>query len=146
MPESEGCGGEPVGSGGVDGGVVRVRVPVLEEDEPVPVHHLLAEDHGEKLVVGDVLHEGGHDVSRLLEDGLVAPVRVQLLELATDAVVLAHHQRVHQGQHSLLVHPGVAGKEAEVTKKYDFMPKNYLNYLDRSISSQAITLAWQKVS
>ena len=30
------------------------------------VHHLLPQHHGEELVVGDVLDEGGHDMTRLL--------------------------------------------------------------------------------
>ena len=30
------------------------------------MHHLLAEHHGQELVVGEVLHQGGNDMSRLL--------------------------------------------------------------------------------
>ena len=41
-------------------------VNYLEQDEVVLVHHLLAKHHGEELVVGDVLDESGHDVTRLL--------------------------------------------------------------------------------
>ena len=42
-------------------------VNYLEQDEVVLVHDLLAQHHGEELVVGDVLDEGGNNVSRLLK-------------------------------------------------------------------------------
>ena len=35
------------------------------------VHDLLAEHHGEELVVGDVLHQGSVDVPGLLQDKTV---------------------------------------------------------------------------
>ena len=38
----------------------------LEEYEVVGVHHLLAENHGQELVEGDVLDQGGVDVPCLL--------------------------------------------------------------------------------
>ena len=38
----------------------------LEEDEVVGVHHLLAENHRQELVEGDVLDQGGVDVPGLL--------------------------------------------------------------------------------
>jgi hypothetical protein len=46
--------------------VVTLVVPLLEQDEIILEHNILAEDHGEELVVGDVLVNGCHDVSRLL--------------------------------------------------------------------------------
>ena len=76
------------------------------------VHHLLAQHHGQELVVGDVLHQGRHDVPGLLEDRLVVPVRVDLAELRRDPVVLPHEERVDHGQHSLLVHSRVSRQEA----------------------------------
>ena len=75
------------------------------------VHHLLAQHHGQELVVGDVLHQGRHDVPGLLEDRLVVPVRVDLAELRRDPVVLPHEESVDHGQHSLLVDSGVSGQE-----------------------------------
>ena len=47
--------------------VITIEVSVLEEDEVVGVHNLLAEDHGQELVVGDLLHQGSNDVSGLLQ-------------------------------------------------------------------------------
>ena len=41
-------------------------VNYLEQDEVVLVHDLLAQHHGEELVVSDVLDEGGNNVTRLL--------------------------------------------------------------------------------
>ena len=46
--------------------VIAVEVSLLEEDEVVLVHDFLAEDHGQELVVGDLLGDGGHNVSGLL--------------------------------------------------------------------------------
>ena len=47
--------------------VVSVEVSVLEEDQVVAVHDLLAEHHGQELVVGHVLHQGGDDVTGFLQ-------------------------------------------------------------------------------
>ena len=82
------------------------------QDESVALHNVLAEDHGQELVVGDVLHDGGHDVARLLEDALVVPVRVDLSELGGDAVVFAQHDGVQRHQHHLLVDARITGQEA----------------------------------
>ena len=62
-PESN-C--EAIRGGGIEELVVFVPVAVLEQHQVVVVHHLLAEHHGQELVVGEVLHEGGNDMSRLL--------------------------------------------------------------------------------
>ena len=51
--------------------VIAVEVSLLEEDEVVLVHHLLAQDHRQELVVGDLLRDGRHDVPRLLRAGRV---------------------------------------------------------------------------
>ena len=83
----EGGAGEARGCAGVGVRVVPVKVTVLqhlvksilsegssningeghlEEDEVVGVHHLLAENHRQELVEGDVLDQGGVDVPGLL--------------------------------------------------------------------------------
>ncbi len=85
---------------------------MLEQHEVVLLHDLPAEHHGEELVIGDLLLERADDELGLLEEGLVAPVRVHALKLAGDAVVLAGEERVQHGQDSLLVDAGVAGGEA----------------------------------
>ena len=46
-------------------------------------HEVLSQDHGKELVVSDVLDHRGHDVSRLLEYGLVIPVRVNASQFAS---------------------------------------------------------------
>jgi hypothetical protein len=47
--------------------VVALVVSLLEEDEVVLEHDVLAEHHGQELVVGNVLVDGRHDVSRFLQ-------------------------------------------------------------------------------
>ena len=39
-------------------------------------HDVLSQDEGQELLVSDVLDDGRHDVSGLLEDHLVVPVVV----------------------------------------------------------------------
>ncbi len=46
--------------------VVTVEVSLLEEDEVVLAHDLLAQHHRQELVVRDLLGDGRHDVSRFL--------------------------------------------------------------------------------
>ena len=62
-PESN-C--EAVGGGGVEELVVFVPIAVLEQDQVVLVHHLLAKHHRQELVVREVLHQGGNDVPSFL--------------------------------------------------------------------------------
>ena len=76
VAESEGGRGEAVGDGGVGVGVIPVVVPFLLQDKSMTLHDFFAQDHGQELVVGDVLDDGGVDVLGLLEEGLVVPVRV----------------------------------------------------------------------
>ena len=64
QPPKSDC--EAIGGGGIEELVVFVPVAVLEQNQVVVVHHLLAEHHGQELVVGEVLHQGGNDMSRLL--------------------------------------------------------------------------------
>ena len=83
VADTEGSGDKHIGGRGVGVHVIAVKIPVLtrihfkilidskmvnylEQDEVVLVHDLLAQHHGEELVVGDVLDEGGNNVSRLL--------------------------------------------------------------------------------
>jgi hypothetical protein len=47
--------------------VVSFVVPLLEEDEIVLEHDVLAEHHGQELVVRNVLVDGRHDVSSFLQ-------------------------------------------------------------------------------
>lgn len=83
VADTEGSGDKHIGGRGVGVHVIAVKIPVLirihlkilvnskmlnylEQDEVVLVHDLLAQHHGEELVVGDVLDEGGNNVTRLL--------------------------------------------------------------------------------
>ena len=75
-------------------------------------HDFLAQDHGQELVVGDVLDHGDDDVTSLLEKGLVVPVWVDLGQLLGNQVVLTDKHGVGDGQDSLLVDSWVAGQEA----------------------------------
>ena len=67
-PESN-C--EAVGGGGVEELVVFVPIAVLEQDQVVLVHHLLAKHHRQELVVREVLHQGGNDVPSFLRVTLI---------------------------------------------------------------------------
>ena len=66
-------------------------------------HDLLAQDHGQELVVGDVLDHGDDDVSGLLEEGLVVPVGVDVGQLLGNQVVLPDKEGVGDGQDGLLI-------------------------------------------
>ena len=68
-PESN-C--EAVGGGGVEELVVFVPIAVLEEDQVVLVHHLLAKHHRQELVVREVLHQGGNDVPSFLRVTIIS--------------------------------------------------------------------------
>ena len=111
VAESEGARREAGGHAGVRVGVVPVEVALLLKDESVPLHDLLAQDHGQELVVGDVLDDGGVDVTRLLEQSLVVPVGVDDGELLGDQVVVPHEDRVDHGQDGLLVDARIASEE-----------------------------------
>ena len=111
---------EPVGPGGeslrcprVNAGVIAVIITVSVENQVMVIQALLAQHHGQELIEGDVLEQRRVDVLRLLEDGLVAPVRVEGGELPGHVVVVPDHERVEHAEHGLLVHPGVASLEAE---------------------------------
>ena len=93
MSEPEGGRGEPGGGRWVGVGVVALKVAVLVEDQVVPGHDLLAQDHGQELVVGDVLDHGDDNVTGLLEKGLVVPVGVNLGKLFGNQVVLPEKKR-----------------------------------------------------
>ena len=69
VPESEGCGGESGSCGWVGILIIAIKVPVLQQDKVMLVHNLLAQDHGQELVVGDVLDERGVDVTSFLKKG-----------------------------------------------------------------------------
>ena len=75
QPPKSDC--EAIGGGGIEELVVFVPVAVLEQNQVVVVHHLLAEHHGQELVVGEVLHQGGNDMPRLLN---ICGLRLSLTE------------------------------------------------------------------
>ena len=74
-------------------------------------HDVLSQDEGQELLVSDVLDDGRHDVSGLLEDHLVVPVVVDAPQFRSNPVVFPHHEQVHDGQDCLLVDPRVSGQE-----------------------------------
>ena len=41
------------------------------------IQTLLTHHHGQELIEGDVLEQGGVEVLGLLEDGLISPVRIE---------------------------------------------------------------------
>ena len=67
MAESERGGGESVGDGRVDAGVVPVVLSVGVQGELEDVEDARAQDDGEPLVVGDVLEHGAHYLPSLLK-------------------------------------------------------------------------------
>ena len=77
------------------------------------IQSLLAHDHGEVFIEGDVLEEGGVDVLGLLEQSLIAPVRVEGGQLPGYVVMVPDHEGVQHTQNSLLIDPGVSGLETE---------------------------------
>ena len=75
MSESEGGGGEGVGHGGVDAGVVAVVVTVWVERELENGEDARAQDDGQPLVVRDVLVHGADNLPALLKQ----PLKMQQL-------------------------------------------------------------------
>ena len=69
---------ENVGDGGIDGRVIAVVITLFDENQVVLLHNFFAENHGQEFVVGDLLDQSSANVFGLLEEGLVAPVRVDL--------------------------------------------------------------------
>ena len=76
MAESERGGGESVGDGRVDAGVVPVVLSVGVQGELEDVEDARAQDDGEPLVVGDVL-DHGPDVSPAIISVLYNPDQCQ---------------------------------------------------------------------
>ena len=75
------------------------------------------EDSGKVFVVVDVLPDGVDDAPGGLEEPLVVPVAVEGLQLGGDAVVLAEHVRVQDGQTGILDNATVAGLETESRRR-----------------------------
>ena len=111
VSETEGGSGEAGSDGGVGVRVVAVEVTVLLQDQVVTLHDFLSEDHGQELVVGDVLDHGGDDVAGLLEQSLVVPVGVDLSQLLGNQVVLTDEKSVSDGQNGLFVDARITGQE-----------------------------------
>jgi hypothetical protein len=105
VTEPKGCGGEAGGGGGIEAGVVAVVVAGTVQGQLVVVQSLFAEDEREELVVGDVLVNGGHDVTRLLENCLIRPVRVDGVQFISNAVVFSEEKSVDKRQNCLFTGP-----------------------------------------
>lgn len=104
MPEAVRAGRELVHDGGVDVGVVAaVLAHGGGEGRAQHLGQVLAVDHG--------LHLGAHDLARLLEEPVPAPVRVEPLQRRRQPVVLLGEQQVEGGQAQEQVHARVAGHE-----------------------------------
>lgn len=97
VAESESAGREAGGHTRVGVLVVATVVAFLLQDEVVPLHNFFAQDHGQEFVVGDVLDDGGVDVTSLLEQGFIVPVRVDDGQLAGDQVVVTDEDGVDGG-------------------------------------------------
>ena len=70
QPPKSDC--EAIGGGGIEELVVFVPIAVLEQDQVVVVHHLLAKHHRQELVVREVLHQGGNDVPSFLRVNIIS--------------------------------------------------------------------------
>lgn len=112
VAEAEGGLGEDGRRTRVHIGVVAAEVAGLLQHESVPLHVFSAENHGQEFVVRDVLHEGDVDPPGLLEQSLVRPVGIHLGQFPRQRVVRTDHEGVDGAEGRVLVHPGLAGKEA----------------------------------
>lgn len=63
-----------------------------------------------------------HNDARLLEHGVVAPLRVQLGQRGRDAVVFVHEQRLKGSQAGVGVEPEVAAEEAPGREFSKYVP------------------------
>lgn len=115
MSKAVSCCCETLPCSRVHSGVIAVKIAVIVEDKTMAMQISLSQQHRQVLVECDVLDEGGVDVASLLEQGLVAPVRVQPAQLPRHSVVLPDHHGVNKAENSLLVHSRIPGQEAEHT-------------------------------
>ncbi len=74
----------------------------IQHAPPVAAHGLAqrrcAQDAGRPLDRVDLRHERDVDQSRVVEEHIVRPARVVLLEHGADGIVLAGKERMHQAQ------------------------------------------------
>lgn len=113
MTKPESCRGESIDDSWIYGRIIAVPIAVFLGQQAELLHHFFAQNDRQELVVRDVLYDGDVDATRLLEQGFVVPVRVDLRELGGHPVVLACHQRVHAREYKLLVHANLSRFEAE---------------------------------
>ena len=97
MSETESGGRESRCYAGIGKLVISGIIGVLLQDEVVPLHDFFAEDHGQELIVGDVLDNGGVDVTGLLEECLVVPVGVDDAQLCGKEIVVSYKHCVNCG-------------------------------------------------
>lgn len=129
MGKAVGCCGEDVGDAGVNVLVVTGVTAQLSAHgfvahdvrQVVPEHEHLRQTEGfyfqgkrqrrrassQLLCVFSYLCVSTHDLAGLLVEGLAVPLPVDSFELASQAVVFAHEQRVDGGQGDVLVHTDV---------------------------------------
>lgn len=116
-----------------------------ERKQVVTLHDVLAQDHGQVFVVGDLLDHGSDDATGFLfafffflpweqqfslvffvssrsrkfylVETFVIPLRVDLSQLGGNAVVFTQHKNVLSGQHGLLV-------DTEITCQHNGQIKN----------------------
>lgn len=58
----------------------------------------LTQQHRQEFVVRDVLNLSGHDVSGLLVNAFVVPMRIKRRQFPRDFVVLADHNQMYRRQ------------------------------------------------
>lgn len=79
--------------------------------------HLAPHHQRQKLAVRDVLHHGAHDASRLLEQLLIGPVRIEACQLAGESIVLGHPDLMEREQAWLLATASIAAANALVGQR-----------------------------
>lgn len=79
--------------------------------------HIATQHQCQKLSVRNVLHNGAHNATTLLEQFLVAPVHVQRGQLVRNAIVLRHHDMVHRQQSRLFAASCVARADALIRER-----------------------------
>ena len=106
--ESQGWCRHRIGHTRIDVDVVSGEIAAEFWLQSVFLHDCLAENDGQELRIGDVLHLGADNATRLLEQRLIGPMRIDDGQFFGQTVVLANENDVDGRQFRVLVHSDIS--------------------------------------
>ena len=121
MSCSESCRGKLVACGGIH---VTAVSRIVSEISVIP---LSTNELDKPVFVRYVLHLSIHNLSSLLEDRLIVPVRVYPVQFPGYSVVFPRKEGVDGGEANLFVHSNIAGQETGASSlAIDFCSDNQI--------------------